>query len=380
MRHALVTVMLAGTILTAADARANDQATYGGAKTYESTGAKNDAFAGAGPMLLDFIEWVLPLVGFPNDLERWKQAEGANILQMLRSTGMPGALVSVRRETTRSEVPRTSLVGGRPVLLGAGLDPKSIRLAYVREKKGDLDPHVSSGAYLDQSASEYLWVQEKNGKLVWGVMPAKGLDEEVRFTLADQHLMDTFARRYDADVAARAVDHMAVNDADESLRREARVLSEARNKALADAKRIDDDLRQALSREREANGVADTFQFIANIGNLAGSVASLVQTFPEKKPALDKAVASGSSTQVETVVFAIRNDAVIAAGMIRRKAQENAVHRHEIRNSEQRVLDRRHIREVVPGMWYPPSPPVPPPAPPAPRSDLGNGIPIGPMP
>lgn len=370
MRHALVTVLLAGTILTAAEASANDHATYGGAKTYESSRAKIEGFAGVGPMFLDFIEWVAPLVGFPSELDRWKQAEGPNILRTLRQTGMPGALVSVRRETTRSEAPRTSLVGGRPVLLGAGLDAKSIRLAYVREKKGDLNPQVSSGSYLDQAASEYLWVHEKDGKLVWGVMPAKGLDEDVRLTLADQHLMDTLAGRYDAEAAARAIDHIAANDADESLRREARALSEARSKALSDAKRIDEELRQALAREREANKVADTFQLVAGISNLAGSVIGLAQAFPERKPEIDKAVATGSSTVVETVVFAIRNDAVAAAGMIRRKTQDNSIRRHEIRNSEQIILDKRHIREMVPGVWYPPSPPV---------SVPGNGIPIGPM-
>ena len=264
-------------------------------------------------MTLDFIVWAAPFFGFKSEIDRWKDTNAPEIRRILAGTGMPGVLVHVPREKPLADVGTSRLVGGRAVLMGGGLDPRSTAKSRYQEREHVFDPQGSDGYQRDRIGSEYLWVQEKDGKLVWGSIPESRLDDEVRFDVADEQLMGTFAKRYDGEVAARVVEHLAINDADEALRREARRLTQARARALAEARRIDEDLKRALEREREANSAAATFQTLASLGSIAGSVAGLAKQFPERKPEIDHAVASGSKEDVGKIVDGIRRDARSAA-------------------------------------------------------------------
>jgi hypothetical protein len=355
MRVKIASILIVGTMLTPHPASANDQALYEGAQTYQNAKGKA-GIAGVGQMGHDLFLGMASLLGFQSDLDRWKEVNAPEIRRILSETGLPGVLVGVPRQRPIADVGSSQLVGGRAILMGAGLDPRSVAKSRHQEGSFDADPQVSSGYQRDRTGSEYLWVQEKDGKLVWGSIPASRLDEDVRFDLANEQLMSDFAKRYDGEAAARVVDHLARNDADEALRREAMTLSAARIRALEEAQRINDELKRALEREREANAAAASIQTWATIGNIAGSVVALAKQFPERKPDIDQAVASGSKENVGKVVDEIRREAKSAADASRSRSSDNTTNLQAIRRSEQWLLEKRRIPKVVPGVMFGPQP------------------------
>lgn len=368
MRHAIASTLLACTILAASNGHANDHSIYESRQIrqgYETRMGAAKAWAYFPHVAMDWV--IAPLFGLKPELDRWMIAQEPALRQLLRETGMPGVLVSVGRETRRYDAgTRTRLIGGEPVLVGPGLDPKSAALAYKGQRnlqRGD------GGARYDEAASEYLWVQEKDGELRWSSWPAVGLNDEVRLAEADAMLMKTFDRSYDAEAAARVVDRLAVDDGDEALRRQAKLLSEARTKALEDARRIDAELAQALERNRRANAAAGVFQMISSAASLAGSVADLAKEFPDRKADFEKAGATGSKQEVGKVLDGVKADAEAAAGRARQKQTENRALQQEIRRSQQPLLDKRNIPSRVPGINRTPPPMI----------DPGNGVPIGPL-
>lgn len=355
MRHAIATVALAALLPTAQGAQANDRSIYESVEIQQRRETQMGAAEGWAALPHVIVDWVIaPLFGLKPELDRWKIAQEPNLRQVLKETGMPGVLVSVRRETLNFDgSTKTRLIGGEPVIVGPGLNPKSTALAY----KGRPSIERSDGsARYDEAASEYLWVQEKDGKLRWSSWPAGELHDEVRLAEADTLLSKTFDRNYDAETAARVIDHLAVNDGDEALRRQAKLLSEARTKALADAKRIDEELQRALKRDQKANAAAGVFQMISIGTSLAGSVRDLAKEFPDKKAEIEQAGATGSKQDVSKVLDGIRADAAAAAGRARQKLSENQALQQEIRRSQQPLLDRRRIPDKVPGIdRFPPA-------------------------
>lgn len=313
------------------------------------------------------MEWLIaPLFGLKPELDRWMIAQELQLRQLLHDTGMPGILISMRREALHYDSgTKTRLIGGEPLLIGPGLDPKSTALAYSRA------PAIqrSEGAnHYDEASSEYLWVQEKNGEIRWSNWPAVDLHNEVRLSEADDLLIKTFDRSYDIEAAGRVVDRLAINDNDEALRREAKILSDARMKALEDAEHINAELAQALERNRKANNAARVFEMIGTAASLAGSVADLVRQFPDRKIDLERAGAVGSKQPVIDVLNDIKDSAADDARRAQQKKTENTVQQHEIRRKQQPLLDRRKIPSKVPGIGWK-----------APRElDPGNGVPVGP--
>ncbi|MGU3559797.1 hypothetical protein [Methylobacterium radiotolerans] len=349
MRYRIAAALLAGSVLAPSSGFANDQTLLEGSRIRDRHETRMGAAEAWAALPHVVVEWAAPLFGLKPELDRWMVAQGPRLQQLLKDTGMPGILVSARRETVEFDGRTvTRLVGGEPVLMGPGLSLKSTAIAY--ERGPSITRGSVGGARYDEQASEYLWVEEKNGELRWSSYPAIGLNNEVRLAEADALLAKTRDRSYDAEAAARVIDHLAVNDVDEALRRQAKMLSEARTKALADAKRINDELYRALERDRRANAAAQVFQAIATAGNLAGAITNYLKEVPEAKAKIDGAAASGSVQDTKKAVGEFASESAAAAGRARQKMTENSTLQMNIRRSQQDILNQRQIPNKVRGI------------------------------
>jgi hypothetical protein len=82
--------------------------------------------------------------------------------RLLRVSRMPGVLIYVEHQTSMSEVQVTSLVSGKPQIIGAGLDQLSTWKAYNSNGQNDLKAQPTPGYRVDENESYFLWASERD--------------------------------------------------------------------------------------------------------------------------------------------------------------------------------------------------------------------------
>ena len=113
-----------------------------------------------------------------------KQQENV-VRNLITETKLPGVLIYVQEQTSLTEVAVTTLVGGKPIIIGPGLDQISAWKSYhTANQKDSFLPRPRSGYKRDDDASFFLWAS--GGTLEYGILvPATVIINEARRDLSD---------------------------------------------------------------------------------------------------------------------------------------------------------------------------------------------------
>lgn len=146
--------------------------------TFQISGA---ALAGkAAPIILSVINFF----GLQNEISTGLAAQEPKIQELLHKTKMPGVLIWVEAETSKSDVEITKLVTGKPKVVGPGLNQLSTFEAYIQAGNEDLTG-IDDGYRRNDDASSFLWAKEVDGHVEYGLTYAPFIMNEARRELSD---------------------------------------------------------------------------------------------------------------------------------------------------------------------------------------------------
>lgn len=226
-------------------------------------------------------------------------AQEAEVRRILRDSKMGGVLVYVEHQASMTDVQIKTLVSGKPQIIGAGIDQLSTWKAFNSNNLNAFKAKPTDGYRVDEDASYFLWASESAGKIEYGLTtPAALILNEARRSMSDSRLREEFAKQYDNDLRAKLVEEIERVTSDRPLRDQAKDLIAARQKALEEKRRIDNELRQALERAAKAEATAKVFDVIAQVLTYVQLARSLAADFPDSASDINKA---GSTSDLRVI-------------------------------------------------------------------------------
>jgi hypothetical protein len=302
-------------------------------------------FAGkAAPLALSVINYF----GTANQITDGLKAQEPIVKGMLDKSHMPGVLIYVEHQTSNSDVQITTLVGGKPIVMGPGLNQLSTLQAYRATNKDTLDPQVSAGYSLNEEASYFLWAKKVADHIEYGMtVPARLINEERR-TLSDAELTKQFLERYDNDLRSNILKELEDRASNASLRQQAKNLLDQRQKALEERRRIDQDLKEALERAAKAQQTAVVFETLVRALTVAQLGASLAAEFPDKSADINAAKTTSDLKKILDDLVTESNDKKV---LVNGRLEQYENRQQNIRLEELRVFRVEKINpDDVPGM------------------------------
>jgi hypothetical protein len=281
---------------------------------------------------------VLNYFGTSKQISAGLANQSETVKNMLVSSKLPGVLIFVEHETSKTDTPVTLLVGDKPLVIGPGLSVQDTWEANAINDNRALSPQVRSGFYANGDASYFLWARlNKDGQLEYGLtVPAEPVLAEGRRVVSDTELHKETMQRYDRELRGELLTQIERTAETKDLREKASQLLEARKKALEERQKIDADLKSALERAAKAQKVAAVFDTLATILTFAKLGAELAAEFPDKADAIGKAT---SNSDLKGILDGIMTDAQSNNGVASGKVIE-----WESRNLNIRIQELNVIR------------------------------------
>lgn len=277
------------------------------------------------------------------------RSQEATVRRMLRETGLPGVLVYVEHQTSMTDAKITTLVGGKPTVVGPGLTQVATWQGYTSRGANAFHPRPSEGYRRNEDASYFLWAAEVGGNVEYGMtIPATSILNEARRNLSDFRLRQQFTEQYDSEVLATMVAYIERSAVEKALKEKARSLLRERDKAIEDRAKVDVELKEALERRAKAQKNAAIFDTLAMILTVAQLGASLAAEFPDKADAFSKAK---STDELKSIFDGVMDDARKNGDAILGKIQVIEDKQRNLRIEQIRIIRERNLRpEVAPGV------------------------------
>ena len=307
---------------------------------------KGAALAGkAAPLALSVLNWF----GTRKQISDGLASHEEQVRRLLRASRMPGVLIYVEHQTSMSDVQVTTLVSGKPQIIGPGIDQLSTWKAYNSNGQNDLKPRTTQGYRTDESASYFLWATERNRNIEYGLTtPATLILNEARRAMSDYKLREAFSQRYDNELRSKLVENIERAASEKPVREQAKALRAARQKALEEKRRIDVELQQALERAAKAEATAKVFDTLAQVLTVAQLGASLAAEFPDSAPSINNAQ---STSDLRTIFNQIMTDSQNRSTEAAGHLQTYEDKQRNLRLEEMTVIRAQKIRpEEIPGI------------------------------
>lgn len=273
-----------------------------------------------------------------------------NVKKLLTSTKLPGVLIFVEHETSKTDTPVTMLVGNKPQVIGPGLSVQDTWEANAISDDRAFRPQVRDGYYSNGDASYFLWARlDKEGQLEYGLtVPAEPVLAEARRVVSDTALHQETMQRYDRQLRGELLSQIVRTAEPKDLREKASQLLEARKKALQERQKIDADLKSALDRAAKAQKVAVVFDTLATVLTVAKLGAELAAEFPDKADEIGKAKSNSDLKGIlDSVMTEAQSTNSVAAGRVKEWESRNS----NIRIQELTVIRATKIdTNAIPGV------------------------------
>lgn len=213
---------------------------------------------------------VLNYFGTKKQISDGLEDQADYVKRLLTSSKLPGVLIYVEHETSKTDTPVTLLVGDKPQVIGPGLSVQDTWEAKAISSDRGLGPQVRGGYYSNGDASYFLWARlNENGQLEYGLtVPAEPVLAEGRRVISDTALHDETMQRYDRQLKGELLSQIVRTAESKDLREKASQLFDERKKALQERQKIDADLKSALDRAAKAQKVAIVFDTLATVDGL----------------------------------------------------------------------------------------------------------------